>query len=368
MFIEDSIIKKAEEVDIRDLHDRLDGQFLDVIADILLLSYTKEVMQDFVGVSKTKKNAFLELAEKIIPLDFANSTYEGYIDIYKRGWNYLSFVEHKASGYESIAFYKDEVLLIGIAGSDNSSEDWIDNDARLLIPRGILVPTQFKIVGCKIKQIIDKYVKVNKGIQPKEIIIAGNSLGGAVTVVAYSEIYHHSIKNNIKLSALTYNSAPVRIEFIEELLQKKSLEFKYELNENDITAYLKGIINLINEDDILNNILYIFIRNMDNFGHIGKYLIIENKGKLKDQDILHYAKEHINVAPIRDLTISKVQVIEYHAQNMFDESAKLIKKNIKYKMNQKIEEFNESVSLLTKYEVECLELQFLIILVMVISR
>ncbi len=348
MFNFDNIITKADEKDIKYLHDRLDGQFLDVISDVLLLSYTKKVMQNLVKKKNAQKEVFLQMAEKIIPLNFAGSTYEGYIDIYKKKWNYLSFVEHKTSGYESIAFYKDDVLLIGIAGSDNSTEDWIDNDARLLIPRGLLVPTQFKIVGGKIQQIINKYIEVNNGFLPKEIILSGNSLGGAVTVVAYSEIYHYAIMNGIKISALTYNSAPVRIEFIEELLRKKCIEYNHNLSVTEIDEYLNGIINLINEDDLLNNILYIFIRNMDNFGHIGRYLIIENKDELKNLDILHYAKEHINVAPIRDLTVSLVQVIEYHSKNMFDESANLIKKTIKDKVKQKVEEYNESVRLLDK--------------------
>lgn len=348
MFIVDKIIAKADEKDIESLYNRLDGQFLDVIADILLLSYTKEIMQYLVKKKNAQKEVFLEMAKKIIPLDFAASTYEGYTDIYQRKWNYLSFVEHKDSGFESIAFYKNDVLIIGIAGSDNSSEDWIDNDARLLIPRGKFVPTQFKIVGSKIQQIINKYLEVNKGILPKEIILTGNSLGGAVTVVAYSEIYHYAIKENINISALTYNSAPVRIEFIESLLQKKCIEYDHMLSEDEINKYYNGIVNLINEDDLLNNMLYVFIKNMDNFNHLGKYLIIENKGKLKDADIMHYAMEHINVDPIRKLTVAKVQVLEYHSRNMFDESAQIIKKNIKGKVKEKIELFNVSVYLLDK--------------------
>lgn len=348
MFIVDKIITKAEKKEVESLYDRLDGQFLNVIADILLLSYTKDVMQALVGVSNTKKETFLKMAKKIIPLDFAGSTYEGYLDIYKRKWNYLSYLDDKNSGYESIAFYKDDVLMIAIAGSDNSKEDWIDNDARLLIPKGNLVPSQFKIVGSKIKKNIKQYREKNEGKLPKEIIITGNSLGGAVTIVAYSEIYHYAIENGIKISALTYNSAPVRIDFIEELLLKKCDEYEHILSEDELTNYFNGIMNLINEDDLLNNMLYVFIKNMDNFGHLGKYLIIENKGRLKDKEIIHYAMEHINVDSIRELTVAEVQVIEYHARNMFDESAQLIKKNIKGKVSQKVEEFNESVFLLDK--------------------
>ncbi|KAF0091239.1 MAG: ADP-ribosylglycohydrolase [Fusobacteria bacterium] len=348
MFIVDKIITKVEEKEIESLYDRLGGQFLDVIADIILLSYTKDVMQELVGVSNTKKETFLKMAEKIIPLDFAESTYQGYTDIYKRKWNYLSYLDDKNSGYESIAFYKDDVLIIAIAGSDNGKEDWIDNDARLLIPKGNLVPSQFKIVGSKIKKNIKQYREKNDGKLPKEIIITGNSLGGAVTVVAYSENYHYAIENGIKISALTYNSAPVRIDFIEELLQKKCDEYEHILSENELANYFNGLINLINEDDLLNNMLYVFIKNMDNFGHLGKYLIIENKGRLKDKDIIHYVMEHINVDPIRELTLSKIQVIEYHSRNMFDESAKLIKNNIKGKVSHKVEEFNESVCLLDK--------------------
>lgn len=346
MFIFENIITNADKKDIKNLYERLEGQFLDVISDLILLSYTKDIMQSLVSVCDTPKEDFLEMAEQIIPLDFANSCYESYLDIYKREWNYLSFTEDKASGYESISFYKNDILVIAIAGSDNSREDWIDNDARLLIPRGNLVPTQFKIVGKKICSIIDDYKVKNYGNFPKEIVITGNSLGGAVTIVAYSEIYYFAIKNNIKISALTYNSAPVRIEFIEELLQKKCNKYNNNLNEKEKTSYLNGIINLINEDDLLNNMLYIFIRNMDNFGHLGKYLIVENKGDLKNEDIFHYAKEHLNVDPIRDLTVAKVQVIEYHARNMFDESAHLIKKNIKNKVKQKFEDYNDSINLL----------------------
>ncbi len=348
MFIFDNIITKADENDIKNLHDRLDGQFLDIISDVLLLSYTKDLMQDLVAVRNTKRETFLELAEKIIPLDFADSTYEAYLDIYKRSWNYLSFVEDKDSGYESITFYKDDVLIIAIAGSDNSKEDWIDNDARLLIPRGNLVPSQFKIVGSKIRVILEQYKLANAGKMPKEVLITGNSLGGAVTVVAYSEIYHFAIKNGIKISALTYNSAPIRIDFIEDLLSSKSKEFEYLFNDDDYSDYFAGIINLINEDDLLNNMLYVFIKNMDKFGHIGKYLIIKNKGKLKDIDIIHYAMEHINVEPIRELTVAEVQVIEYHSRNMFDESANIIKNNIKGKLSQKVEKYSEDINLLDR--------------------
>lgn len=348
MFIYDNLITKADENVIKNLRERLDGQYLDVISDILLLSYTKEVMQELVKKKNTVKKNFIELAEKIIPLNFAESCYEGYLDIYKKKWKYLTFIDDQTTGYESIAFYKDEVLIIGIAGSDKSVEDWIDNDARLLIPRGVLVPTQFKIVGSRIKRIINVYKTKNDCNLPKEIIITGNSLGGAVTVVAYSEIYHFAMANNIKLSALTYNSAPLRIEYIEELIEKKCKEYEVPLSSFDTVSFLEGIINLINEDDLLNNILYIFIKNIENFDHLGKYLIIENKGELKETDILHYAKEHINVLPIRELTVSEVQVIEHHAYNMFDESAQLIKKTIKEKLTEKIEGYREQVIVLDK--------------------
>lgn len=348
MFINDNLITKADEKVIKDLYDRLDGQFLDVISDVLLLSYTKEVMQALVKRKNTPKEEFLELAEKIIPLNFAESCYQGYLDIYKKRWKYLSFIEDQTTGYESIAFYKDEVLIIGIAGSDKSVEDWIDNDARLLIPRGVLVPTQFKIVGSKIKRIINEYKAKHDCNLPKEIIITGNSLGGAVTVVAYSEIYHFALANNIKLSALTYNSAPLRIEYIEELMLKKCKEYEVDLSDFDTIPFLEGIVNLINEDDLLNNILYIFIKNIENFDHLGKYLIIENKGELKETDLLHYAKEHINVFPIRDLTVSEVQLLEHHAYNMFDGSAQLIKKTIKEKVAERIDEYKEQVVVLDK--------------------
>lgn len=348
MLILDKIITKTNDNDIKNIHDRLDGQFLDVISDVLLLSYTKDIMQTLVKKRNTPKRKFLDLAEKIIPLNFAESCYEGYLDIYKKKWNYLCFVEDKATGYESISFYKDETLVIGIAGSDKSVEDWIDNDARLLIPKGVLAPTQFKIVGSKIKRIINEYKTKHDCSLPKEIIITGNSLGGAVSVVAYSEIFHFALNNNIKLSALTYNSAPLRMEFVEELLEKKSKENEHYLSEEEIIAYLEGIINLINEDDILNNILYIFIKNIENFGHIGKYLIIENKGELKESDLLHYAKEHINVTPIRDLTVSKIQVLEHHANNMFDNSAQLIKNTIKEKLNGRIDKYKDSVKVLDR--------------------
>lgn len=348
MLILDKIITKTSDNDIKNLHDRLDGQFLDVISDVLLLSYTKDIMQTLVKKRNTPKEKFLNLAEKIIPLNFAESCFEGYLDIYRKKWNYLCFVEDSSTGYESISFFKDETLIIGIAGSDKSVEDWIDNDARLLIPKGVLVPTQFKIVGSKIKRIINEYMTKHDCALPKEIIITGNSLGGAVSVVAYSEIYHFALKNNIKLSCITYNSAPLRMEYIEELLGKKCKELDIDLSDIDIDPYLDGIINLINEDDLLNNILYIFIKNIENFGHIGKYLIIENKGELKETDLLHYAREHINVVPIRELTVSDVQVLEHHAYNMFDGSAQLIKKTIKDKVAERIDDYKEQVMILDK--------------------
>ncbi|MDD2371321.1 MAG: ADP-ribosylglycohydrolase family protein [Firmicutes bacterium] len=348
MLILDKNIRKMKKTDISKLHDRLNGQFLDVISDILLLSYSKEVMQDLVSVQNTSKENFIEKAKDIIPLNFADSCYEGYLDIYKKKWNYLCFTEDERTGYESISFYKDKVLIIGIAGSDKSVEDWIDNDARLLIPKGNLIPTQFKIVGQRILGIIEEYKQKNNGNMPKEIIITGNSLGGAVTVVAYSEIYHFALLNNIEVSALTYNSAPLRIEYIEDLLLNKNQEYKHLINEVETQKFLDGVINLINEDDLLNNILYIFIKNIENFGHIGKYLIIENMGHLKDLELIHYAKEHINVEPIRFLTVSKVQTLEYHAKNMFEDSAHIIRKSIRGKVIQRVEKYNEAVTILDK--------------------
>ncbi len=341
-------IKRVNKKDISELFGRLDGQFLDVISDLLLLSYTKKNMQDLVSKNDTSKEIFIEKAKKIIPLDFADNCYEAYLDIYKKKWNYLCFTEDKATGYESITFFKDEVIIISIAGSDKSVEDWIDNDARLLIPRGTLVPTQFKIIGTKIFEILDKYKLAKSGSLPKEIIITGNSLGGAVTVVAYSEIYQFTLINNIKLSALTYNSAPFRLEYIEDLLQNKCKEFNHLLNETEIIKFLDGIINLINEDDLLNNMLYIFIKNIENFDHVGKYLIIENKGHLKELGLIHYAKEHINVEPIKHLTVADVQTFEYHAKNMFGDSAHIIRKNMLEKAIQKVEEYNEAVAILDK--------------------
>lgn len=348
MIILDKKIRKVNKSDIEMLFDRLNGQFLEVISDILLLSYTKVDMQKLVSKKNSSKKQFIEKVEKIIPLNFGDSCYKSYVDIYKKQWNYLVFTEDKKSGFESISFYKDKVLIIGIAGSDKSVEDWIDNDARLLVPKGIFTPTQFSVVGLKIFEILEKYKSENNGDLPKEIIITGNSLGGAVTVVGYSEVYHYAIKNNIQISALTYNSAPLRKEYIENLLKNKNDEDKYELKKEEIDNFLKGITNLINEDDLLNNILYVFIKNIENFGHIGKYLIIENKGDLKNQDLIHYAKEHINVEPIKDLTISKVQTLEYHSQNMFEDSALIISKTIKGRTIQKLAEHRKAVVLLDK--------------------
>lgn len=348
MFVIDKDLKNADKNDIALMQGRLNGQYLDVISDLLLLSYTKTDMQDLVSVRNADKEEFLDRAEKISPLNYAGGCYEAYLDIYEKQWQYLCFIEDVASGYESIAFHKDDILAIGIAGSDKSVEDWIDNDARLLIPRGPLVPTQFKIVGQKIMEIIDAYKKQNENNLPVEIIITGNSLGGAVTVAGYSEIFLFALANNIRISALTYNSAPLRLEFIEELLNEKLKDNDIPVNEELISKYHDGIMNLINEDDLLNNILYIFIRNIENFGHIGKYLIIENKGQLKDKELIHYAMEHVNVAPIRDMTIAKVQQVEYHSRNMIDDSAKIIRQSIKEKVDNRILQYKEAVLLLDK--------------------
>ena len=120
MFILDKNITKVDKKEIEQLYDRLNGQFLDVIADILLLSYTKDVMQDLVKKNDSKEEAFIERAKDIIPLNFADSCYKGYKDIYEKKWNYLCFVEDKASGFESISFFKDEIRSFVLFCADSS--------------------------------------------------------------------------------------------------------------------------------------------------------------------------------------------------------------------------------------------------------
>ena len=83
--------------------------------------------------------------------------YEAYENIKEIGWNHFTFSYDTKSGFEAVAYYRQDVLTVGISGTDRSYADWIDNDARLFIPKGGLIPTQFNVVKRKLLGIINKY-------------------------------------------------------------------------------------------------------------------------------------------------------------------------------------------------------------------
>ena len=115
------------------------------------------------------------------------------------------------TGYDCISFINKEELLIGISGSDEARADWMDNNIRLVVPKGILTPSQFTILKVAMKEHIDSFIR-KVGSFPKHIIITGHSLGGAVATMAYGELYFQAIDNDCAIELITYNSAPLRVE------------------------------------------------------------------------------------------------------------------------------------------------------------
>ena len=342
-----SRLEEFRREDIEKLKKKWDGQYFDVAADMLLLSYTKKAMQKLLKEESASKEIFIAEADKILPMGFGSECHHAWKDIRERGWKYLAYVEDKASGFEAVAYYKGRILVAAIAGSDNSTEDWIDNDARLIVAKGSLVPTQFRIVRKKLLSILEKYEAVC-GRKPKELLIAGNSLGGAVSVVGYTELFFPAMEQGISMSVLAYNSAPVRLEYLETVLRRNELKHGAGLTAYGLRKYYNSILHFINEDDLLNNILSKLIRNLDTFGHIGRFLIIENKGEEKETDMLHYAKEHISIQALRSLQPAEVQDIGFHAKNMVDDSKAKFRRNLRSRVEKDIGEYNRRVALLDK--------------------
>ncbi|AMP20629.1 hypothetical protein AZF37_05065 [endosymbiont 'TC1' of Trimyema compressum] len=74
----------------------------------------------------------------------------------------------------------------------------MDNNIRLVVPKGILTPSQFTILKVAMKEQIDSFI--SKAVSyPDSIIITGHSLGGAVATMAYGELYFQAIDNNCKI-------------------------------------------------------------------------------------------------------------------------------------------------------------------------
>lgn len=324
---------------LAELESRWDGDYFNVASDLLILSYSKEVLQKALQKPDSAIEEFSILNQGEYILEMGDQCYQAYIDMADRNFRYLAFLEDQSTGFEAIAYYREDILGIGIAGSDKSIQDWVDNDARLIVPKGGLVPTQFNVVASKLRVFLDLYEK-ETGHSPGEVLITGNSLGGAVAVVGYTKLCSDLSAKGIKAEVLAYNSAPVRWEYLADLLEAEDFR--------DWPGYFGGITHFINEDDLLNNILYRFIRNMDTFGHVGRYLIIENKGVGKEEDILHYAKEHINVLPLRNLTVSHSQEIEDHAKNMLQDSRRVVEKNLRRAVDREISAYNRRTALLDK--------------------
>lgn len=336
---------KPEELE--KLRHEWDEGFFDVAADILLLSYVKRDMQKVLREASADRDAFIRAANAVLPLGFGEDCYRGWLDIRKRGWTWCGYAEDKASGFETVAYRKGRSLVVGIAGSDTSVEDWVDNDARLVIPKGPLIPTQYRVVRKKVLALVEGFRK-ETGRLPKELLLAGNSLGGAVAVVAYAELFLYAMENAMSLRVLTYNSAPVRLEYLRTVLERNKIRAGAGLTDYGIRKFYRRILHLINEDDILNNILYKLIRGIENFGHIGTYLIVENKGEDKERDLLHYAKEHLNVLAIRDPSPASVQDIGFHARNMKADTRVKLKKTLSRRVIRGIQAYNGRIHLLDR--------------------
>lgn len=325
--------------ELAELESRWGGDYFNVESNLLILSYSKEVLQEALQKPDSLIEEFSILNQGEYILEMGDQCYQAYIDMAERGFQYLSFLEDRSTGFEAIAYFKDDILGIGIAGSDKSIQDWVDNDARLIVPKGGLIPTQFNVVAPMLRDFLEQYAK-KTGHAPREVHLTGNSLGGAVAVVGYTQLYTELTARRIRAEVLAYNSAPVRWEYLAEILETGDF--------SDWPGYFRGITHFINEDDLLNNILYRFIRNMETFGHVGRYLIVENKGEGKEEDILHYAKEHVNVLPLRNLTVSLSQDIGDHARNMLQGSRRVVEKNLRRAVDREISAYNRRTALLDK--------------------
>ncbi len=314
---------------------KLNGEFFNLLADLILLSYSKKELQSLLIKSTANKGSFIEKSSRLFPFDLSEELFYAYQDINRLKWEYFAFSVDKASGYEAIAYTQNKILAVGISGTDGSYEDVMDNDTRLLVPKGVLIPTQFNVVKRKLLGLINKY-KFKYGHYPKEVVLVGNSLGGAVATVGYTQLYPYLSILGIKIKAFTHNSAPLRYEYIEEILNKAVKIYKLEWDSSFEKVFYKNILNIINEDDMLNNIMIKIIDRMDNFGHVGKYAIIKGENNLQEQKILHYALEHINVRPIRNISLSVHKNIEYYSKRMLESSKEIIKNDIDSYIEDKI--------------------------------
>lgn len=308
------------------------GTLFYFLSDLLILSYTKYVAQQFLKVDGSKERDFKDLSASVLPIDISDEIFKAYKSIGKLGWKYFSYSFDRKSGYDSIAYTKGETLAIGIAGSDKSYEDWVENDARLVLSKGI-IPTQFNIVKEKILGVIRNYKRKNKSY-PKEIILAGNSLGGAVASVAYAQLFVEMYDLGINLIAFTYNGAPIRIDYVEETLERNFFTYNVigEKKEKVEKKLYSNILNIVNEDDILNSLIILVKNKLEKFRHLGPVAIIKsNKKNRSNNEIDHYFLEHISIEALKNIELAEVQDIKYYSKNIdniVDISKNKIKDNI----------------------------------------
>lgn len=320
-------VKKKYECISKSELKKFEAKDFNLLADLVLVSYTSKNLQKYIKEKNVDIEKFRPITEKLFPFDLTDEIYYAYEDINKLGWNYFTYSSDEKSGFESVTYVKDDMMAIGIAGSDSGYKDWIDNNARLVIPKGIMIPTQFNIIKIKIFGILNKY-KAEFKRYPKSIILVGNSLGGAVVTAAYTQVFADFYHLGIDIMGVTHNGAPIRLEYVENVLNKTLKNISGEKLEDIMNKYYGNIMNIVNEDDILNNITIKLKEVIKTLGQVGKYSVIEGNDIFENEDLNRYLYEHIDVEPIRNFKQSKKQDIDFYSNKMIDNAFNVFKKSI----------------------------------------
>lgn len=341
------------------------------VKDSMLLAYSRKPLQAFlacetedekrtllltkdisieVSVEETFKKAFIKLGDTEPPLgDFLPNKglekYVAYGNLLANGWQYLLYQNDDKTGYDAIAHVKDGHLLIGISGSDENRADWMDNNIRLVVPKGILTPSQFTILKTKMKEIINAYV-VKADVFPKKITITGHSLGGAVATMAYGELYFQAIDNSCEIQVVTYNSAPLRIEQFEELLTRRSAERSKVTADEEVSLALESMLHIVNNGDLVNNLLYGLTKTLSGFDHIGYRIIIDSLSEhtTDDNSIRFYAEEHVDLPALIALKPVKQQNMQPYVDKMLKDGGKNIPKELQKSIHKQTRLFKGKFS------------------------
>ena len=118
--------KSIDEKELVRLKKQYKGNLFDLIADLILLSYTKLSLQKYLKKPDIPGDDFLPLAKKVFVIDLSEEVFYAYNNINEIGWKYLTFSYDTKSGFEGVAYHKNDILAIGISGTDGGYADWVE--------------------------------------------------------------------------------------------------------------------------------------------------------------------------------------------------------------------------------------------------